>query len=323
MLEYILNVLEEDGACLAKCAMNKYKELINTKYNVHEVSDSEYTNYKKLLKIMIEAKGYMCYCPSKKSGIMYYNPSMVSDEKCIKLAYKLLHKIDDKSATLSDTEHIRNMVKRQASLFPESSKFDYRTLFEEGKECSLDKYFDTELLNIVDLVTTSDSNIHTQKTSPSHMHNRKLKCMMICAIMANSMDPRKCFLQTLIGLACYAQGLRDKGMKLLNSFGVTSSIFHIRQHGSFWAKVRKVIKELNPLAFWRATFDNLDFRIRFAKKLSNGGHLKQMLHLTSQVSFRRTSTEQFNDKKQKLNAADLTENHFKLSHENSEWLKIL
>ena len=86
---------------------------------------------------MIEAKGYMCYCPSKKSGIMYYNPSMVSDEKCIKLAYKLLHKIDDKSAALSDTEHIRNMVKRQASLFPESSKFDYRTLFEEGKECML------------------------------------------------------------------------------------------------------------------------------------------------------------------------------------------
>lgn len=133
-----------------------------------------------------------------------------------------------------------------------------------------------------------------KKTSPSHTHNRKLKCMMIhvCAIMANNIDPRKCFLQTLIGLACYAQGLRDKGMKLLNSFGVTSSIFHIRQHGIFWAKVRKVIKELNLLAFWRATFDNLDFRIRFAKKLSTGGHLKRMLHLlTSQVSFRHSSTD--------------------------------
>ena len=57
MLEYILNVLEEDGACLAKCAMNIYKELINTKYDMHEIADSEYTNYKKLLKIIIEAKG--------------------------------------------------------------------------------------------------------------------------------------------------------------------------------------------------------------------------------------------------------------------------
>ena len=55
------------------------------------------------------------------------------------------------------------MVKRQASLFPESSKFDYRTLFKDEKECSLDKYFDTELLNIVDLITTSDTNIHAKK----------------------------------------------------------------------------------------------------------------------------------------------------------------
>ena len=48
--------------------------------------------------------------------------------------------------------------------------------------------------------------------------------MMVCALLANNMDPGKTFLQTLVGLACYAQGLRDKGMKL---FGVTSSIFHI------------------------------------------------------------------------------------------------
>ena len=46
------------------------------------------------------------------------------------------------------------------------------------------------------------------------------------------MDPRKCFLHTLIGLVCNAQGLRDKGMKLLISFGATSSIFHIKQRGS-------------------------------------------------------------------------------------------
>ena len=89
----------------------------------------------------IEAKGYMCYCPSKKSGIMYYNPSIVSDEKYIALVYKVLNR-NDNSVALPDTERIRNIVKRQASLFPESSKFDYRTLFEEGKECSLDKYFD-------------------------------------------------------------------------------------------------------------------------------------------------------------------------------------
>ena len=87
---------------------------------------------------------------------------MVNDEKCVELVYKILQRKDD-SAALPDTERIRNMVKRQASLFPESSKFDYRTLFKDEKECSLDKYFDTELLNIVDLITTSDTNIHAKK----------------------------------------------------------------------------------------------------------------------------------------------------------------
>ena len=38
-----------------------------------------------------------------------------------------------------------------------------------------------------------------------------------------------------------------------------------------------------------------------------------MLHLlTSQVSFRRGSSEQFNDNKQKLNASELKENNFTL-----------
>ena len=122
----------------------------------------------------------------------------------------------------------------------------------------------------VNSITTSDWRKHTKNnTSQIHTHDRKLKCM-ICAIMANNMDPRKCFLQTLIGLACYAQGLRDKGMKLLNSFGITSSIFHVRQHGSFWAKVRSAIKELNITAFWRTTFDNLDLKLGLPKSYQLG-----------------------------------------------------
>ena len=48
-----------------------------------------------------------------------------------------------------------------------------------------------------------------------------------------------------------------------------------------------------------------------------------MLHLlTSQISFRRTSTEQFNDNEQKLNQADLKENNIKKNNENSEWLNF-
>ena len=53
----------------------------------------------------------------------------------------------------------------------------------------------------------------------------------------------------------------------------------------------KAINDIDVKSFWRVTFDNLDFRMRFAKKISaGGGQLKRMLHLlTSQVSFRQTS----------------------------------
>ena len=52
--------------------------------------------------------------------------------------------------------------------------------------------------------------------------------MMVCALLVNLMDHRKCFMQTLVGLGCYAQGLRDKGFILLNALGVSCSIFHVR-----------------------------------------------------------------------------------------------
>ena len=61
--------------------------------------------------------------------------------------------------------------------------------------------------------------------------------------LANTIDPN-CFMQTLLGLACYAQDLRDKGFKLLNALGVTCSIFHIRQYDNWWAKMHDAMKEI-------------------------------------------------------------------------------
>ena len=124
-----------------------------------------------------------------------------------------------------------------------------------------------ELMGFMDDSTKSDRGLSStsKKVSELYAHSRRMKCIMVCAILAN-MDPSVTFMQTLIGLACYAQGLRDKGMKLLNTLGVTASVFHIRQHGSWWAKIRKAINEVSPKAFWRVTFDNLDFKMKFAKK---------------------------------------------------------
>ena len=36
-----------------------------SEYYVHDIADSEFTNYKKILKMVVEAKDCMCYCQSK------------------------------------------------------------------------------------------------------------------------------------------------------------------------------------------------------------------------------------------------------------------
>ena len=70
----------------------------------------------------------------------------------------------------------------------------------------LEKYFNKDLLMFVKDVT----QIGLQKKEKIlainmyivvTVHSHKIKCMMVCAIMANMTDTRSCFLQTLIGLA--------------------------------------------------------------------------------------------------------------------------
>ena len=59
-------------------------------------------------------------------------------------------------------------------------------------------------------VTKSGRGVTSRKVSELYAHSRKMKCMMICALLVNMMDPSVTFIQTLIGLAFYAQGLRDR-----------------------------------------------------------------------------------------------------------------
>lgn len=107
---------------------------------------------------------------------------------------------------------------------------------------------------------------------------------MICALLVNIMDHHKCFMQTLVGLGCYAQGLRDKGFKLLNALVVSCSILHIRNHGNLWARLRSAISEISLQSFWRVTFDNLDFRMKFAKKLTVANGTGTQTNITPNVT---------------------------------------
>ena len=75
----------------------------------------------------------------------------------------------------------------------------------------------------------------------------------------------------------------------------------------------------HPCAFWRATFDNLDFRMKFAKSISTGRHLKRTLHLLkSQVTYRKCTSNITTENREQIK---LSKQLFDIEHENSEWLK--
>ena len=87
----------------------------------YKMKQSEYKDYKKVLKFLSRLRDNYVLLSIQEIKI---NPSIISGEKSIALIYKLLNVI-----AVPDTERIRNIMV--------SSKLDFRTLFEEGKESTL------------------------------------------------------------------------------------------------------------------------------------------------------------------------------------------
>ena len=184
------------------------------------------------------------------------------------------------------------LVTNQASKFPTSKKFDYTQLLSNEGTIEIDSYFDQELVNVIDSITIH-SNMHDyNKYSSLYQDLRSSRIKMIIALLCFTMNPTCCFYQTLVGLICYEYGLRDKGFEMLNALGCSASIDHIRSHGSFWATQRQAINELDANKFWRASLDNLNFNIKFAKNVPEGSTgAKKMLNLiTGQVTHQSSST---------------------------------
>ena len=181
----------------------------------------------------------------------------------------------------------------------------------------MEVYFYDDLMCFVDQITIPDRVIGNSSKSSG---KRKLKIIMICSLLSNLKDPHNTLLQTLIGLYSYANGLRDRGFKVLNEFGVSSSIYHIREHGNLWASARSAVTELNQNAFWRVTVDNLDFRMKFSRKVVTGitgaGDIRRMLNLiTPQVPQFGPMTHC------SIPMTELLETNFKIEYKDGEWKK--
>ena len=127
-------------------------------------------------------------------------------------------------------------------------------------------FFYQWLVHIIDTITKS-TNASREKCFALYEDLRQSRIGMVSGLLCCTMNPQRCFIQTLIGLMCYAYGQRDKGFELLNAMGCTCSIDHIRAHGSYWASRYKPILQLNVKHFWQVTIDNLNFYIKFIKSL--------------------------------------------------------
>ena len=121
--------------------------------------------------------------------------------------------------------------------------------------------------------------------SEAHTFKRKLCIRMTIGISCVPMNPSAVFLQTLVGLVCYAFGLSDMGFSILNMLGCTCSIDQIRKRGSYWANYRVTSDELQAteIMLWRVSFDNLNFNIKYVKKLTTPGPKKMLNNCSSML----------------------------------------
>ena len=204
--------------------------------------------------------------------------------------FRMKRKEWEKQKTHIGFKDIRQLIKKQTSRFPISRTFDYTQVIKDGS-MDLGSYFEPQLVEFIDTITRS-TNSSKEKSSMLYEDLRCSRVRMIIALLCFTMNPQCCFIQTIVGLMCYAYGLRDKGFDLLNTMGCTCSIDHIRSHGSYWASRHIPILHLNTKKFWRITIDNLNFYLKFAKSLSesSSGAKKMLNLLTGQVTH-QVSTE--------------------------------
>ena len=119
---------------------------------------------------------------------------------------------------------------------------------------------------------------------------------MLVGLLCNMKNGTSIFVQKLIGYVVFTGGLRAKATDLLCSLGVSCSSSTLDNEAKYWAENRDPLKELDKTKTWRISFDNLDFKRKFAKTFHYGLEAcGRMLNLiTSQVTHNAENKERTN-----------------------------
>ena len=195
---------------------------------------------------------------------------------------------------------IQKMFDEQTKLFSDNaSKVDYRDL-QDDNGMLLGKYIHKPLFDFfVRILKISGYEYERNDGSlPSNEAERKkmsqyLRLLMGISILCHLKNRYALIMQNIISLYMYAYGLRDSGFHVLNRFGVSCSIRHVRNMAKNWSSKRKCIEEINKKCLWRVTFDNLNFSRKFAKTSMLGGEKggRMLDLLTGQVSHQSIDPE--------------------------------
>ena len=146
---------------------------------------------------------YRIHVGPRKHGYMVYDETFFHP----KGAAAMYRKIVETRSTSCTAQNFRNLIKEQCSMLPVSGRFDYRSLFpDEGKSLchSLNQFIHPELKRFLESCARISNTTKVKK---------QLKLHMVIALLCNLLDRRSCFLQTLLGLFAFANGLWVFGMR--------------------------------------------------------------------------------------------------------------
>ena len=297
-LNEAIGTLRSDGCVYTVPVIHSFREFLQDKGKSPNDNLNVPKSFVKYLNVTSKKLGYSSYSESDRLGKLIYDETVygpVAIKHVYKLhvnTWKLECKYEEVKSNALTPSSLQVMIKEQANKLPSSREFDYRSLLAQNggiEEDKLNSYFNKDLLNLVDTIT------HTSKAGhiPPDLYKdtRRIRVKVAVGLLCFTVNPTSSFLQTLLGLVCYSNGLRDAGFDILNTCGVTCSIDQIRRHGKYWAKQRNMVEELSTQTLWRIAIDNLDFKLKYAKNIGSSV-LKKMLNLiTGQVSTRTCSRD--------------------------------
>lgn len=167
-------------------------------------------------------------------------------------------------------------------------------------------------------------NTDPQICSSNRECKNKLKVQTVIAILSNIKNKKSILLQKLFSNVAFSMGLRDKGFDYFNKFEITTSMTKMRSDMTKWSKDRKCADEIDYQSFLRASFDNLNWKMKFGNTIRTGGGQKSRMFnaITGQVTFRKSDFLLETIPEEELvvkELIDLKEEDFMFSDKNKSW----